>query len=41
MPNSKFGTPDPDWDYNHAWKNLIKAHNNLAFPKTLGKPEII
>jgi|688.fasta_scaffold156377_5 hypothetical protein len=30
MTNSKFGNPDPDWDYNHAWENLIKAHNNLG-----------
>ncbi len=29
MINSKFGTPDPSWDYNELWESLINAHTNL------------
>ena len=29
MINSKFGNPDPDWDYNYLWTNLVNAHSEL------------
>lgn len=29
MLKRNFGTPDPLWDYNYLWQELINAHTNL------------